>query len=208
MRRSAFFLLASGALSAVVPPALSATQGVPDRTEEELKSLYEAHRGDFDYLLGEWTFTSVHAEYGEGRGYWTAVRLPEGQILDEYRIVGEEGETWYVTTTVRAYNAVLDRWELIGMDGGSGLQDTGTGRRVGDEVHIEQTFGAMSPAPSLWRIRYYDIRPDRFSWSAARSTDGGMTFQRDYLRIEARRIGPPRSMEPLAPGRPAGDPGT
>ena len=31
--------------------------------------------------------------------------------------------------------------------------------------------------PSTWRIRYYNIAPDTFSWAADRSTDGGKTWR-------------------------------
>jgi hypothetical protein len=193
MRRAAL-LLAFGTLLAAWPAAAQ-------RTPEQLQALYESHKGDFDYLLGDWEFTATNRQHGESRGYWSAVRLPNGQVLDEFRIVSPEGETWYVTTTLRAYNAAADRWELVGMDEWNGLQDMGTARRVGDEVHIEQRFDVISPEPSLWRIRYYDIRPDRFSWRADRSPDDGRTWVEDHMRIEARRIGPPRSMEPIAPAR-------
>lgn len=168
------------------------------RTPEQIRADFDAHRGDFDYLLGDWHFTSDSREWGPGQGYWSAVALAEGQVVDEYRIVGDAGETYFVTTTIRAYNAVLGRWELIGMDAGDGLQDFGTARREGDEMHIEQTFGVASGEPSTWRIRYYDIRPDRFSWRADRSTDGGKTWEKDHLRIEARRIGPARRLGPMA----------
>ena len=141
-------------------------------------------------------------EYGKGRGFWSAVRLAEGaEILDEYRVVGDEGETYYASSTIRGYNAVLDRWELVSAEPGAGLQNFGTARRVGAEMHIEQKFGVMSAKPSIWRIRYYDIRPDRFSWAAERSNDGGKTWEKDHLTIEARRIGPARSLGPLAPAR-------
>jgi len=50
----------------------------------------------------------------------------------------------------------------------------------------------------MLRIRYYDIQKDRFSWTADRSVDGGKTWERNYQQIEARRIGPPRSLGPLA----------
>lgn len=168
-----------------------------DRTPEQIQAAFEAHQGEFDYLLGDWAFTAESREWGSFRGRWSAVRLVEGQILDEWRIVGDSGETNYVTTTLRAYNAVLDRWELVGMDAGNGLQDVGTARKAGAEMHIEQKFGVMSPTPSVWRIRYYDIRPDRFSWVADRSTDGGTTWEKDHLRIEARRIGPARRLDAL-----------
>ena len=172
------------------------------RTSEQIEASYDKHKGDFDYLLGDWEFTAEDKQYGKLRGYWSAVRLDEGQILDEYRIVGDKGETYYVTSTLRNYNKMLDRWELIGADAGTGLQDFGTGRMVGAEMHIEQKFGVMSDTPSVWKIRYYNIRPDAFSWAAERSTDGGKTWVKNYLQIEARRIGPARSLGPLAPGRP------
>src|SRR5438093_1202129 len=162
-------------------------------------------RGDTARARG-WFERSVRSggwrEFGKGRGYWSAVRLAEGaQILDEYRVVGDSGQTYYVTNTLRAYNAVLDQWDLISTEQGTGLQNVGTAHKVGPEMHIEQKFGVMSPNPSLWRIRYYDIGPDRFSWTGDRSTDGGKTWTAKWLQIEARRGGPPRSLGPLAPAK-------
>src|SRR5215831_3058011 len=126
------------------------------KSPEQIQASYAAHRGDFDYLLGDWEFTTISTQHGQGRGFWGAVRLDTGQILDEFRIVGDNGETYYVTTTLRAYNAALDRWELVGMDGAGGLQDIGTGYRKGNEVHIEQRFGVAAQHPSTLRIRYYN----------------------------------------------------
>ena len=171
------------------------------RTAEEIEASFAAHKSDFDYLLGDWEFTAQSREYDKFRGYWSAVKLDEGQIVDEYRIVGDKAETYYVTTTLRNYNKFAERWELMGADAGGGLQDYGTGRRVGSEVHIEQKFGVASGQASTWRIRYYDIKPDSFSWSADRSTDGGKTWVKDFQTIQARRIGPPRTMGALAPAR-------
>ena len=64
-------------------------------------------------------------------------------------------------------------------------------------MHLEQKYG-----PSVWRIRYYDIGPDHFSWTADRSADGGKTWVEKFQTIEAKRIGPPRSLGRLAPARP------
>jgi len=195
-------VLLLAALVAIAPPL--AAQAAP-RTPEQLRASFLAHQADFDYLLGDWEFTSVSKEYGAGHGFWSAMRLPEDEggaiVLDEYRVVGDSGQTYYVTRTLRAYNANLDRWELISTNGASGLQDFGTGQRVGAEMRIEQRFGVGGPTPSLWRIRYYNIQPDRFSWTADRSTDEGRTWSTEHLKIEARRIGPRRTMSPLAPAR-------
>ncbi|HEX2444026.1 MAG TPA: hypothetical protein VHJ77_08780 [Vicinamibacterales bacterium] len=197
MRRNVRSLGGSIGVALALAAALTvplAAQSVPKKSPEEINASYEAHKGEFDYLLGDWEFTFVHKEHGKGHGVWSAVQLLEGQLLDEYRILGDGGETFYVTTTIRAYNAVLDRWELIGMDAGNGLKDAGTAKRVGNEMHIEQRFGVMSQNPSLWRIRYYDIQADRFSWAGDRSPDDGKTWEKNYLQIEARRIGKARSL--------------
>lgn len=197
-----FRVLLLGSILALAQPLPAQTAG--RRSPEEVRALDQAHRGDFDYLLGDWEFTALSRQYGTFRGLWSAVRLaPGGQVYDEYRIVGDSGETFYVTTTLRAYNAVLDQWELVSMEGTTGLQNVGTGHRVGEEVRIEQKFGVMSDTPSLWRIRYYNIGSDQFSWTADRSTDDGRTWTTGFQQIEARRIGPPRTMGPLAPARKA-----
>ena len=181
--------------------ALLSAQVTGKRTPEQIKASFAAHKGEFDYLLGDWEFTAQSRAYGKFKGYWSAMRLEKGQILDEYRVVGDKGETYYVTTTLRNYNGALDRWELVGADAGSGLQDTGTAHKEGTEMRVEQTFGVASGKPSLWRIRYYDIGPDHFSWTADRSPDGGKTWEKGFQQLEARRIGPPRSIGPLVPAK-------
>lgn len=182
----------------LVAAAPLGAQSIPTKTPEQIAAAVKAHQGDFDYLLGDWEFTTEHKEFGTANGVWSAVRLSGGQVLDEYRLLDEHGETFYMTTTIRNYNAVLDRWELMGMDRENGLQEFGTGRRAGDEVHIEQRFDVMTSQPTTLRIRYYDIQPDRFSWTADQSRDDGKTWTAQFIRIEARRVGPARTLDPLA----------
>jgi hypothetical protein len=182
--------------------AAPAAAQTPAKSEDQVHASIEAHKGDFDYLLGDWVFTGTRKmPSGEQkfRGVWSAVRLADGQVLDEYRVLGDGGETWFVTTTLRNYNAFADRWELVGASTGHGLQDFGTARREGAEMRIEQRFGVASGTPHTWRIRYHGIQADRFSWTADRSTDGGATWVKEFQQIEARRTGPARTMEPLAP---------
>jgi hypothetical protein len=156
-------------IGALLVALLAAQTPATKKTGKELQASFDAHKGDFDYLLGEWEFTSISKEHGPGKGFWTAVRLATGQVLDEFRVVGDKRETWYVTSTLRSYNAGLDRWELVGMVEGGGLQDVGTAQRMGGEVHIEQKFGVATGKASILRIRYYNIQPDRFSRTADRS---------------------------------------
>jgi hypothetical protein len=157
-------------------------------------------QNDFDYLLGDWKFTAQNKEYGKFNGLWSVVKLADGQILDEYRIVNDKGETEYMTTTLRNYNEPMKRWELVGADAGGGLLDFGTANRVGNEVHIMQKFGVAEGKPALWRIRYYNIRADGFSWNADRSPDDGKTWVEGHMKLEATRTGPARVLPPLVKG--------
>jgi hypothetical protein len=185
-------------VAAFAGAALGLGQAAAKKTPEQLQALFEQHKGDFDYLLGDWEFTADNKQYGKSKGRWSAVRLATGQILDEYRLVGEKGETFYVTSTIRNYDALHDHWELIGMDDRNGLQDFGTAQRVGQEMHIEQKFGVSGGTPTIMRIRYYDIQANSFSWAGDQSSDNGKTWVKDQLRIEAKRVGPPRTLPPLA----------
>lgn len=185
------FVLAGVAMGQT--PARKAT------TPEQRQGLYELHKGDFDYLLGDWEFVADNKQYGKSNGRWAAVRLATGQILDEYRLVDDKGATFYVTATIRNYNAVLDQWELIGMDDRNGLRDFGTARQVGQEMHIEQRFGVAGGSPTMMRIRYYNIQTNSFSWAGDQSADNGKTWVKEQLRIEAKRVGPPRTLPQLAP---------
>jgi hypothetical protein len=186
---------AAALLTSALTNAQTTRTAPPKKSEAEIQAAINAHKGDFDYLLGQWKFTAVNKQYGTLNGFWSAVKLPEGQLLDEYRIVDEKGETVYVTTTLRAYNAVLDQWELVGMHTGDGLNDTGSGRRDGAEMHIEQTFGVMSQQPATMRIRYFNIKADSFSWSADRTTDAGKTWVIGFQTIEAKRIASARAVQ-------------
>ena len=213
LRILAFLLLAFALERAFFPVALSTgfaandVSGLrPDNraatsqaTSDRIQEASKAHAHDFDYLLGDWEFTAVNRD-GKFRGLWSAVRLAEtGQILDEFRVLGDNGDTYYVSTTLRAYNGILDQWELVSVDHrGTGLTQIGTGHRVGAEMHIEQKFGFGTTQSWISRIRYYDIQSDRFSWNADRSLDNGKTWIKDFQQIEAHRIGPPRALDPLA----------
>jgi hypothetical protein len=93
----------------VISSAVAASaQTSGKRTPEQMQASYGAHKGDFDYLLGDWEFTAVSREYGNFRGYWSAVRLDEGQILDEYRVVGDKGETYYGGKTWETKHQTLE----------------------------------------------------------------------------------------------------
>ena len=172
------------------------------RTRAQMVASYNERKADFEYLLGNWEFTGHSLERGDVHGHWNAARLAESyQVMDVFRITGTKDKTAPVTTTLRAYDVIHDRWELVSTEEGVGLQNFGTGQRHNGEMHIEQTFLAIDLSgkvtSSVWRIRYHDISADRFLWSGDRSPDGGKTWQKDFMTLDVRRVGPARTIDPL-----------
>jgi len=154
-----------------------------------------ARPADFDFLEGVWEFTETFSQpTASGRtsatGRWTARTIGDGRVLeDEFRVFGPDGETTYLALTFRAWDAVAGQWTFRLVETGSGAWSEGTARRVGGEIHLEQR-GPVRPDGSRrrLRIRYYDIRADRFSWTADLSPDDGVTWIPGAIRIEARRV--------------------
>src|SRR2546425_2848149 len=64
MRHPALLAFAGALLASIVTlaPPLSA-QALGQRSREQIKASYDAHQGDFDYLLGDWEFTSRSEEH-------------------------------------------------------------------------------------------------------------------------------------------------
>jgi hypothetical protein len=46
------------------------------------------------------------------------------------------------------------------------------GVKDGAEMHVEQRGQSRDGRTTVLKIRYYNIRPDRFSWAADHSSDG------------------------------------
>jgi hypothetical protein len=172
------------------------SQPTPNR-DAALQAALEAHQHEFDYLLGDWSFAAKSRQGSTFHGHWTAERLPGGQILDEFQIESPSGA--HSVFTVRAYNAALGRWDIVTLNRVAGLGHVGTARRVGAEIVADQNVGSEGAHQSVWHIRYHDITASHFVWDADQSSDAGKTWDRDFMTIEADRVGAPHAFRTLVP---------
>jgi hypothetical protein len=138
---------------------------------------------DFDFLLGDWTFTfqnrATETTWGPVQtGTWAVKKLADGLIEDRWTLgSGEPTLTW------RSFNRARSVWELQGLKTSRGGWDPGLGWSRGDERFITQTFAGTTQA----KIRYYRIAKDHFLWRADVSPDGGATWITDAWILEATR---------------------
>lgn len=193
-------------IMSLLTPSRGASQDKPSASDQQQKIIayFCENRDMFDFLLGEWSFVGTRGPR-QIQGVWTFVKSPDGPlVLDEFRMQDTAGRTAYVSTTVRVLSPAEMRWNIVGLEPGTGLPQLGTAWKEGSDVRIDQTFNSPGPdgvTGALWRIRYYDIQPDRFSWRADRSRDGGRTWETPVMTMDVRRTGPPRRYE-LTAGEP------
>lgn len=147
----------------------------------------------FDYLLGDWTYTGVwRTPNGErhGVGTWTARKAFDGfGVVDEWRILDAPGgNTVYLGTTSRVYSAAKGHWDMrfISVPGMTWHEQYAEWRD--GEMHLWWTGEDQQGRQYQMRVRYYDISEDSFRWRGDRSYDGGRTWVENWLTMEVTRV--------------------
>ena len=148
----------------------------------------------FDFLVGEWTVDVTSKAPGtppQYHGVWRAAKTLNGLgIVDEYGVTDDAGRIVYAGTTLRVFDTKAASWTMRYVDqfaGETGRWSELKGVKQGQEMHVEQRGQGLDGRTTILKIRYYNIQPNHFSWAADHSGDGGATWVRDYLRIEATR---------------------
>lgn len=147
----------------------------------------------FDFLLGAWDFTYT-VKNPDGRlatsskGRWTARKTADGHAIeDTWILLDDTGKPRNAgLLTVRAYNRAAGKWQYRTLNLTSGAWQAGTGEQVDTEMHLIQSPAQENPDGNWLRIRYYDIKPDSFSWIA--DVGDGKTWIPELMRIEAKRV--------------------
>ncbi len=141
--------------------------------------------GDFDFLVGRWTYRYQLRNPATGawgpvqEGEWSASRRPDAPFVED-EFAGQAG----AILTFRAFNPERRVWEIQGLRVKRGVWQPGVSWSDGENRYLVQD----DPERNIRvRIRYYAITPDRFLWRADGTNDGGKTWVRDVMLIEARR---------------------
>ncbi len=148
----------------------------------------------FDFLLGEWSVDVTSKSPGTPpryHGVWRAAKTLNGLgMVDEFGVSDDAGRIVYAGTTLRVFDTKTATWTMRYVDelgGATGRWSELVGVKQGSEMHVEQRGQSPDGRTTILKIRYYNIQPDHFSWSADRSSDGGATWVPEYLRLEATR---------------------
>ena len=156
-----------------------------------------AEAQQFDFLLGHWKL-EVHPKvsglaaliHGTPQlvGTWKAWRAVQGPgIEDEMRIVDASGNPISLNRTQRVYDPAEGLWKISGRDVTRGRGSVAKGKWQDGEMHLDgqSTDGG---GKILTRTRFYGITAEAFHMQQDRSTDGGQTWEKGSLTIDAKRV--------------------
>jgi hypothetical protein len=147
--------------------------------------------GDYDFLIGRWSYrfqfrdpmTGVYGPVREGT--WTARKREDAPfVADEFTATSKGPESAGMILTYRAFNPTRKVWEIEGVGLRRGGWQPGVSWSDGRDRFLVQEDPSRGTRA---RIRYYSITPDRFLWRGDGSRDGGKTWIRDIMLIEAVR---------------------
>ncbi len=122
---------------------------------------------------------------------WRAQYLCGGRIImDEFTIRNPEGQPISSFVTLRTYSQANGRWEMAGMQA---LEATPMsdwhGHWQNGEMVLEFSVQGAEGKSLKNRIRFFNIKRDRFEWEIRLSTDGGQQWGAPLGTLEARRFG-------------------
>jgi hypothetical protein len=148
---------------------------------------------DYDFLIGRWTYRFQFRDPASGayspvrQGTWTATKRPDGPfVADEFSATSPDSARSQGTVlTYRAFNPARKRWDMQGVGSRRGRWSPGVSWSDGGDRFVVQEDSARGVRV---RIRYYAITPNHFLWRADGSRDGGRTWLRDVMLIEATRL--------------------
>lgn len=144
-------------------------------------------KNNFDFFVGTWDSTQRRLREpltGSDDWYEFAGQTKSWSVFDG---AGNIDEVWFPSlsfggVTLRLYDAERDEWSLYWANSTTGLamppnvgrfDDTGVGTFLCDEVY--------KGTPIICRYRWFEITDTSARWDQAFSTDGGSTWETNWV---------------------------
>ncbi len=148
----------------------------------------------YGQFVGEWEFDACKpgpdGSVERAQGEWHFGWILEGRAIEDVWMVPTRAQRAAgaplvgLGITVRVPEATGDAWGVHWHDVVRGVTTALCGRLVGDEIVQEGT----GPDGTVTRWTFSHVRPERFTWRAETSKDGGRSWQ-PVVVFEARRRG-------------------
>ena len=151
----------------------------------------DAHVGQWDLVVRPAATSLATRIHGAPRlsGTWKAWRAFDGfGVEDELRIVDGSGNPITLGHAVRVYDPAARRWAISGLDVYRSRFTSSTATWTAGEMVVTGASTDQEGNPITVRTRFFEIAPAGFRMEQDRSTDGGRTWAKATLKVEAKRV--------------------
>lgn len=144
------------------------------------------------FLLGEWKLTSTE-KLRDGNikltEYRSSVELTAGRkaLADYFMLVRRDGTLDTNGVTVRTYDERTKKWRMIFYSDDLNFYTIFEGHYKDGEFHFNGK-GNEYGREYLEKVVFFNIKPDSYSWTMARSYDGGESWANNVFAYDAVRI--------------------
>jgi len=153
---------------------------------KEKMALFGQFVGDWDIVENRYLTKDGTWAKSKGELHWGWI-LGGKAVQDVWMSIDEKtGKAIPWGTTVRLYDPRIDAWHSVWVSSRQGVVRTFVGRKVGDEIVLEEDNTKRHPEKWI----FSEIVPDSFKWRAEVSHDGGKTFAVEEVMRIRRRKGP------------------
>ena len=179
-----------------IPAAALAQHGTSGNAPLSTSAPREATQ--FDFLIGQWELVATPKVGGLAAkihgspklpGVWKAWKAFDGWgIEDELRLMDGSGNPRLLAHAMRMYDGAAKKWSATTLDVYRSRFQASSAEWANNEMIIVSKGTDAEGKSTTTRIRFYNIKPNTFSWIQDRSEDDGKTWNEGTLKIEAKRI--------------------
>ncbi len=189
----------TAAMCVCLPAALlQAQQHTAPAAPQVSQSVAPREVEQFAFLLGQWEVTitpkvsSLAARIHGSPTYlgtWKAWRaIDRFGVEDELRMMDQSGNPYSLTHTMRFYDVSQGKWILTTLDVYRARHAMAAAEMRRSDMTVASYGRDGEGKAYVQRARFHDITPNSFRFTADRSFDNGKSWDRDALKIEARRV--------------------
>lgn len=128
----------------------------------------------FDFWVGDWVVTWKNANGSPGQARNRVSKILDGQVIEE-DFAGDPAVTPRLLGRSLSVRDKAGVWHQAWADNQGGFFAL-TGSAEGESRYFSTPFRQVGEQLQGKRMRFYDIRPDGFTWDWEGSNDGGKTW--------------------------------
>lgn len=132
---------------------------------------------EFNFWIGDWDLTWKDKDGNLLKGTNSIKKVLDGCVIEEDFAAEDSG---FKGKSISVYSPRAEKWLQTWVDNNGGYLNF-EGGKAGDKMILSRSFTDKNGNNLQTRMVFKNIQKDNFDWSWERSTDGGESWQVNWL---------------------------